>query len=257
MSRPDKTIFRALDDILAGFDVSHDFGRREAYEASIDYARKNLIDHPQRDEFVAQAAKRLGFVATSFDAILARRRLTRGTWLDVWISDIDEEVAVTGTREGIQYLIDLLVRLRDSDSSGEHFHLDRGAIPMTDVSANLILFKEDESWFTDEDTTGSFEPYPQREIDPANVHALQIIHFPPEDYPLSANRLYRVIDVGPGDPNDDRCKELPGGDPSRYFKFRFTGDEGEPTEFTFHLDDPGLNFFTHREIMGLALKSID
>ena len=256
MSRPDKTLFRTLDEILARFDLSHDFGRREAYEASIDYARKNLIDHPQRDEFVAEAAQRLGFVAASFDAILARRRLTRGTWLDVWISDIDEEVAVTGTREGIQYLIDMLVRLRDSELSGEHFHLDRGAVPMTDVSANLILFKEEESWFTDEDVAGVIEPYPLREVEPQSIHALQLIHFPPEDHPLTVNKLYRVTSVRPGSESDEAIKELPGADASRYYIFRFMGDEGS-LEFTFHLDDPGVNFFTHREIMALALKSID
>ena len=48
-----------LDRILGGFDLSHDFGRKRAYEAAIDYARDHLVEDPHCDEFLAAAAKRL------------------------------------------------------------------------------------------------------------------------------------------------------------------------------------------------------
>lgn len=255
MSRPVEHFSRLLDELLSQHDLSHDFGRREAYEKAIDYARKNLADHPDREAFLREAAARLGFTPMSWDA-LSRRRLNKGTWLDVWISDDDEEVALTGTREGLQHLIDLLVRLRDADDPEEHYHLDRGYLPMTDVSANLVLFKEDASWFTGEAANGEIEPYPRREVEPEAVHAIQFIHFPPEDLPISANVLYRVLEIERIEAPDQTTKELPGGDPDRYYRFTFQADGNQKFSYGFHLDDPGVNFFTHREIMTLALKTI-
>ncbi|MDX1583125.1 MAG: hypothetical protein R3338_05935, partial [Thermoanaerobaculia bacterium] len=125
MSRPVEQFSRLLDELLSNHDLSHDFGRREAYEKAIEYARRNLADHPDRNGFLSEAAARLGFAPMSWDA-MSRRKLNKGTWLDVWISDDDDEVALTGTREGLQHLIDLLIRLRDAEDPEEHYHLDRG-----------------------------------------------------------------------------------------------------------------------------------
>lgn len=255
MSRPIEQFSRILDELLGAHDLSHDFGRREAYEKAIDYARKNLADHPDREAFLQEAAMRLGFRPLSWDA-LSRRRLEKGTWIDVWISDDDDEVALTGTREGLQHLIDLLTRLRDSEDPDEHYHLDRGYVPMTDVSANLVLFKEEETWFTGEAATAEMEPYPAREIEPLAIHAIQFIHFPPEDLPITANALYRVISVEKIEGPDETSKELPGGDPDRYYRFEFQADGNQKFTYAFHLDDPGVNYFTHREIMTLALRSV-
>lgn len=255
MTRPVEHFGRLLDELLGKHDLSHDFGRREAYEKTIDYARKNLADHPDREAFLRESAARLGFTPLSWEA-LSRRRLDKGAWIDVWISDDDDEVAVTGTRDGLQHLIDLLTRLRDSDDPEEHYHLDRGYLPMTDVSANLILFREEESWFTGEATGGELESFPSREIDPEEIHVIQFIHFPPEDLPITANRLYRVVKVERLEAPDETSKELPGGDTARYCRFTFQADGNQKFTYGFHLDDPGVNFFTHREIMTLALRSL-
>ncbi len=255
MTRPVEQFSHLLDELLGSQDVSHDFGRREAYEKTIEYARQHLVDHPEREAFLREAAERLGFAPLSWDA-MSRRRLGRDTWLDVWISDEDEEVAVTGTREGIQYLIDLLIRLRDSDDPEEHYHLDRGYLPMTEVSANLVVFKEEESWFTGETSPENFEPFTRRELDPHSIHVIQFVHFPPEDLPITANRLYRVTEVEKAEAPDETSKELPGADTERYFRFTFQADGNQKFSYVFHLDDPGVNFFTHREIMALALRSI-
>lgn len=255
MTRPVEQFSHLLDELLGSDDLSHDFARREAYEKTIEYARKNLADHPEREAFLREAAARLGFAPLSWEA-LSRRKLGRDSWLDVWISDDDEEVALTGTKDGLQYLIDLLIRLRDSDDPEEHYHLDRGYLPMTEVSANLVVFKEDESWFTGEAASEDLEPFPHRDIEPESIHIIQFIHFPPEDFPITANRLYRVVEVEKAEPLDETAKELPGADPDRYYRFTFQADGSQKFTYVFHLDDPGVNFFTHREIMALALKSI-
>ena len=164
MSKPAEKHAQILEQILRPFDLSHDFGRKRAYEAAIDYARENLIEDPHCNDFLGAAAKRLGFAPITFDTLESRVKVPKNAWLDVWISDEDEEVAFTGTKEGLQYMIDLLTQLRDATDPEQHIHLDRGMLPMTENSANLVLFKEEESWFTGAAADGAQE-FPQREID--------------------------------------------------------------------------------------------
>lgn len=255
MSKPAERHAQILDQIIGPFDLSHDFGRKRAYEAAIEYARQNLLEDPQCNDFLLAAAKRLDFAPITRDTLESRVRLPKEAWLDLWISDEDDEVALTGTREGIQYLIDLLTQLRDSTDPEQHIHLDRGALPMTESSANLVLFKEDETWFTG--VAGeAMQEYPQREIDPKSIYAIQFIHYPPDDLPISAHRLYRVLKVEEeaGDPSS--LKEFGEGTEARYFRFTFIADNDEKFTYTFHLDDPAVNYFTHREILSLAMRSV-
>ncbi|HEX8616604.1 MAG TPA: hypothetical protein VF911_03365 [Thermoanaerobaculia bacterium] len=244
-----------LDQIISSFDLSHDFGRKGAYEAALEYARQNLIEDPQCNEFLLVAAKRLGFAAVTRETLETRVKLPKEAWLDVWISDEDDEVALTGTREGIQYLIELLTQLRDASDPEQHIHLDRGALPMTENSANLVLFKEEETWFTG--VAGeAIQEYPQREIEPKAIYAIQFIHYPPDDLPISAHKLYRVLKVEEENGQSTSVKEFVEGLESRYYKFSFIADNDERFTYTFHLDDPAVNFFTHREILSLAMKSV-
>jgi hypothetical protein len=256
MSRPAKDYAQILDQIIRPFDLSHDFGRKRAYEATIDYARQYLISDPQCDEFLKTAAERLGFQAISFDALENRVKVPKDAWLDVWISDEDDEVALTGTKEGIQYLIDLLTHLRDSGDPEQHVHLDRGLVPMTENSANLVLFKEEETWFTGAGTEGAADHYPQREIDPKQIYAIQFIHYPPEDLPISPHRLYRVLSVQDDDGYTPNVKEFVDGREDRYCRFTFIADNEEKFTYSFHLDDPAVNYFTHREILKLAMRAV-
>lgn len=255
MSRPAERYAQLLDEIIGTFDLSHDFGRKRAYEAAIDYARSKLVDDPHCNDFLHAAAKRLGFAAVTFDTLESRVKLPKNAWLDVWISDEDDEVAFTGTREGIQYFIDLMTQLRDAADPEQHIHLDRGSLPMTENSANLVLFKEEETWFTGTATEGTQE-FPQREIDPKSIYAIQFIHYPPEDLPISAHKLYRVLNVEQDDGHSPSVKEFGDGTDSRYFRFTFLADNEEKFTYSFHLDDPAVNYFTHREILSLAMRSV-
>ncbi|HXI13866.1 MAG TPA: hypothetical protein VNM92_14655 [Thermoanaerobaculia bacterium] len=256
MTRPVERFTQLLDRILSSFDLSHDFGRKRAHEAAIEYARQNLMDDPHCEDFLQVAAKRLGFTAASFEGLGSKVKLGTGAWLDLWISDEDDEVALTGTREGIQYLIDLLTQLRDSPAADEHIHLDRATHPMTDNSANLVLFKEEETWFTGADAEAEEEQYPEREIVPESIFAIQFIHYPPDDLPITAQKLYRVSNVEKEVGEAANLKEFGEGSEDRYYRFSFVADTGERFNYTFHLDDPGVNYFTHREIVSLAMKSL-
>ncbi len=255
MSIPAERYEQILDQIIGPFDLSHDFGRKGAYEAALDYARQNLTEDPHCNEFLLAAAKRLGFAPVTRETLEGRVKLPKEAWLDLWISDEDDEVALTGTREGIQYLIDLLTQLRDSSDPEQHIHLDRGSLPMTENSANLVLFKEEESWFTGVAGEG-LQDYPQREIDPKTIYAIQFIHYPPEDLPISAHKLYRVLKVEEDGGSSTGIKEFGEGTENRYHRFTFIADNDERFTYTFHLDDPAVNYFTHREILSLAMKSV-
>jgi hypothetical protein len=255
MSRPAERHAQLLDQIILPFDLTHDFGRKRAYEATIDYARTHLVEDPHCNEFLDAAAKRLGFAAVSFDTLESRVKLPKNAWLDVWISDEDDEVAFTGTREGLQYMIDLLTQLRDSSDPEQHIHLDQGVMPMTESSANLVLFKEEDTWFTGEGIEGEADEYPEREIDPKQIYAIQFIHYPPDDLPISAHRLYRVLKVEPDHGESASMKEF-GGSENRYFRFTFVADNAEKFTYSFHLDDPAVNYFTHREILKLAMRAV-
>jgi hypothetical protein len=255
MSKPAAERFaHLLDPILERFDLSHDFGRKAAYEAAIDYARGNLIDDAQCNAFLEAAATRLGFAAVTLDTIESRVKVPRNAWLDVWISDEDEEVAFTGTKEGIQYMIDLLTHLRDSKDPEQHVHLDRGLMPMTENSANLVLFKEEESWFTGAENEAL--EFPQRDIDPKQIYAIQFLHYPPDDMPITAHKLYRVMRVEADDGVSESVKEFPEGVEARYVRVTFIADDDERFTYSFHLDDPAVNYFTHREILKLAMRTV-
>jgi hypothetical protein len=256
MSKPAERYTQLLDQIIRPFDLTHDFGRKRAYEAAIEYARQHLVEDPHCNDFLKVAATRLGFAPITFDTLESRVKLPKNAWLDVWISDEDDEVALTGTREGIQYLIDLLSQLRDAGDPEQHIHLDRAILPMTENSANLVLFKEEETWFTGASTEGMAETYPEREVDPKSIYAIQFIHYPPDDLPISAHKLYRVLKVEADDGYSSSIKEFGDGTENRYFKFTFIADNEEKFTYTFHLDDPAVNFFTHREILKLAMRSV-
>lgn len=256
MSEPAERYAQILDEIVGPFDLSHDFGRKGAYEAAIEYARQHLTDDPHCNDFLLAAAARLDFAPVTRETLDSRIKLPKEAWLDLWISDEDDEVALTGTRAGIQYMIDLLTQLRDATDPDQHIHLDRGTLPMTENSANLVLFKEEESWFTGVGSE-ALQEYPQREIEPKSIYAIQFIHYPPDDLPISAHRLYRVMQVEEAEGESaTNIKEFEGAAENRYYRFTFVADTDERFTYTFHLDDPAVNYFTHREILSLAMKAV-
>ncbi len=51
-------------------------------------------------------------------------------------------------------------------------------------------------------------------------------------------------------------KEFGDGGDGRYYRFTFIADNDEKFNYSFHLDDPAVNYFTHREILSLAMKKV-
>src|SRR2546430_14073404 len=100
MSKPVERHAQLLDQIIRPFDLSHDFGRKRAYEAAIEYAREHLIEDPHCKDFLETAAKRLGFAAVSFDTLESRVKLPKNAGLDVGVSVEDDEGPLPARQEG-------------------------------------------------------------------------------------------------------------------------------------------------------------
>src|SRR5438046_8996577 len=77
MSRPAERYTQLLDQLIRPFDLTHDFGRKQAHEATVDYARQHLVDDPHCNDFLKAAAKRLGFAPVSFDTLESRVKLPK------------------------------------------------------------------------------------------------------------------------------------------------------------------------------------
>ena len=54
----------------------------------------------------------------------------------------------------------------------------------------------------------AMQEYPQREVDPKSIYAIQFIHYPPDDLPISAHKLYRVLKVEEDDGYAATVKEF-------------------------------------------------
>jgi hypothetical protein len=65
-----------------------------------------------------------------------------------------------------------------------------------------------------------------------------------------------VLKVEPDDGYSATIKEFGDGHENRYYRFTFVADNEEKFNYSFHLDDPAVNYFTHREILKLAMRSV-
>ena len=66
----------------------------------------------------------------------------------------------------------------------------------------------------------------------------------------------RVLKVETDDGYSPTIKEFGEGSENRYHRFTFIADNDEKFTYSFHLDDPAVNYFTHREILRLAMRSV-
>src|ERR1700736_5221633 len=105
MTKAAERAAQLLDQIIRPSELTHDFGRKRAYEAAIEYAREHLIEDPHCNDFLSVAAKRHDFAAIPFDTLGNRVKLPKNALVDVWITYEDDESAPTGTGDRVQYLI--------------------------------------------------------------------------------------------------------------------------------------------------------
>ncbi len=250
---------KLLQKILAPFDLSQPGQIDRAYETCVDYARRNLLNDPNCNDFLLLASQKLETIPVHLDTIGLTTPMSPESRLDLYVSD-ENEVVLSGNREGLSYLIDLLNKLKDEEPS-EHFHLDPGEAPLTRRSWPFIVYREEHPWF-DEQDTHPIEALglPDRStLDPGQVVAIQFLDFPPAHLKLASQKLYKIgVSVGPNVsesphriPSKAWEKHYEGGAEGRYHEFALVNDAQVPVKVRLHLDDPGVQFFQRSDLANL------
>jgi hypothetical protein len=249
---------RLLKRILSRHDLNSPGGIDRAYEACVDYARQNLLKDPNCNAFLQLAAQKLETVPIHLDRISITTPIPLGSRLDLYVSD-ENEIVLSCNEEGIEYLAELLKRLKDEESN-DHLHLDPGEGPLTHRSWPLVVYKEGSDWFDEQElASGAPEPPPERAgLDPALVAAVQFLDPTPIPLHLTPHRLLKARLLGPA-PSSGETLQGPHGwekpfDPGaqdRAFLFAVTTDDGREVKALLHLDDPGVLYFKRIDLQDL------
>lgn len=253
-------------DFLAGYDLESDIGRFRAFRDAIAHAQEHLLDHPYCNLFLDRVGRSVGREPAYLDHLKARTPLPESARLDLCYED-DWGFVVTGNRPGLLWFSDLLRQLAEAPCSLDHVHLPNDERPLGARSYSATLYKEADDWFEKledgDDEDGEFDALPRRDLEAGQIYALQFVQFPPPELPLTVNRIYRVRQVAaaasdgptPVSPEAEDAGHKPfeaGGD-SRRFRFEFVGDTRRILSLVLHLDDPGVNFFTKKELVRVVL----
>ncbi len=256
---------KLVKKILAPFDLSQTGQIDRAYEACVDYARQNLLNDPNCNAFLHLAAQKLETLPVHLDTIGLTTPASPDSRLDLYVSD-ENEVVLSANREGLDYLLELLNRLKDEQPS-EHFHVDPGESPLTRRSWPFVVYREDSHWFDEQDSHAEDNAgMPDRSaLDPERVVAVQFLDFTPPPLRLSGQKLYKVTAPTPVDPSTRPApsqpfrhspqpsweKHLEGGAENRYHVFTLVNEVGKPIQARLHLDDPGVMYFERSDLANL------
>ncbi len=254
-----------VEQFLAGYDIESDIGRFRAYRDAIAHAQENLLQHPFCNLFLDRVGRAVGREPAYLDNLKFRIALPEGARLDFCYEE-DWGFVITGNADGLDYFSNLFSQLRSAPCALDHIHLPNDERPLGTRSYAVTIYKEADDWFerldTAEEGDDDFEDLPKRNLEAGQVYALQFVQFPPPELPLTVNRIYRVRSMDPtgeevpipdsGEVVDFKPFE---GRESRRFRFEFLGDTKRPVSLVLHLDDPGVNFFTKKDLMKVVIDA--
>ena len=247
----DDDIERALDEILSHYDLDDPKQRLEALEACVRYAEEELGADPACNLFLEMAAERLGQdQPVHFDWVHNAVPPDENSFIHC---DYDDEqgLQVSANAPGLQFLIEMLQSLLDSESTADHTHLYFQEPPLTLSSQPIAFFRDPDEWFMDrnEEYEEPSEPKP-RPFGPADVVALQPLTYPPESLAMSRGTLYRVYTWKPYEGETVPRKDYPGP-PERFILFTINDDRGERVQIACHLDDLDVHYLTMSNLLVL------
>lgn len=249
---------RILKRILLRHDLNQPGGIDRAYEACVDYARQHLLKDPNCNAFLQLAAQRLETVPIHLDRISITTPIPLGAKIDLYVSD-ENEIILSGNEEGLEYLAELLKRLKDEESN-DHLHLDPGEGSLTHRSWPLVVYKESSDWFEEQElASGVPEPHPERAaLDPMTVVAVQFLDPTPLPLHLPPYRLLKARPLGKTPESGETLqgphgweKPFEPGAPDRTALFALTTDDGREVKVNLHLDDPGVLYFRKTDLQDL------
>jgi len=242
---------RALDEILARYDIDDAKQREQALEACLRYAETELGADPTCNLFLEMAAERLHEEQPlHFDWVHNAVPPDENSYIHC---DYDEEqgLQLSANAPGLQYLIETFQALLEGESAADHTHLYFHEPPLTLSSQPVAFFKDPDEWFMDrnEEYEEPAEPKP-RPFGPGDIAALQPLSYPPEDLSISRGAVYRVYAWKSYEDEQAARKDYPGPG-ERFILFTINDDRGDRVQLACHLDDLDLHYFTARELSSL------
>jgi hypothetical protein len=247
----DDDLERALDDILGRYDLDDTVQRRQALEACLRYAEDELGADPACNLFLELAAERFGQDEPAhFDWVHNAVPPDENSFIHC---DYDEEqgLQISANVPGLQFLIETLQALLESESAADHTHLYFQEPPLTLSSQPVVFFRDRDEWFMERneeyEEPGELAPRP---FGPADVVALQPLTYPPESVAMARGTLYRVYAWKPYAGEEVARKDYPGP-PERFILFTINDDRGERVQIACHLDDVDVHYLTMSNLLVL------
>jgi hypothetical protein len=244
-------IERALEQILARYDLDDEAQRKQALEECLRYAEEELGADPACNRFCELAAERLRQEQpVHFDWVHNAVPPDENSFVHC---DYDDEqgLQVSANAPGLQYLIETLQALLESETGADNTHLYFQEPPLTLSSQPITFFKDPDEWFMErnEEYEEPGEPQP-RPFGPADVVALQPLTYPPESLAMTRGSVYRVYAWKRHEGETVARKDYPGP-PERFILFTINDDRGERVQVACHLDDLDIHYFTMSNLLTL------
>lgn len=241
---------KVIDKLAAGADLSRPEGREAAYEECIRYAELNLAGDLLCNVFLAHAATRLGANQVMRDVVREMVPLNGQALLHLGY-DPQEGPVLTGNREGIRYLGDLLKVLAEAPLLGEHLHLYWDEPPFYGETTGLVVYLEDDDWFSDHAYDPAISPEEpilyRRDLIAEQVMAIQFLVPMASSLSVAPQKLY-VIEETVKSSGDEVWSKLIRDDDSRLWIFTIRDDSGLKLRCALDLDDPEICFLTRDDL---------
>ena len=239
-----------IGDLVSGFDLSIEVGRKEAYSRCYEYARENLSQSAECNLFMAEAAEMFGQTRIHMDLVENMAAPSGAERFHVAF-DGNSECELTGNRSGLSYLSRVFRVLSETPMEGEHIHFNQGDPGMQGNTHGLTVFFEADEWFDRyaQDYERDEEQFiPEKKIDVRAVIALCVtVDFPPTFY-MSKDKIYRVVEYEEYDGREGIAAKRIRESISRMYAFTLVDDRGEDMKFVFDLDDWTVVFLTSGDL---------
>lgn len=245
-----------IEELISEYELNSEFLTRRAYRKCFEYAKQKFEDPAAFNAFMEMVAMRLGQVPIRKDIVRpivqsgGEERLHLGY-------ESERGPLLSANQSGLIYLVKVLQELAETNQPGEHVHFDNGQPPLHGKSFPLTISYQSDEWFINgaktQNSMAQEYPIPQRDINPARIKALVILQPLPPTFPMSRNKLYRVLSWKKLE--GEKCwqkkiRELT----ERMYVFRFISDDNQQEEMAFDLDDSQVLFLTDSELEQITGK---
>lgn len=245
---------KTIRELIKEFDLTSETHRKQAYKKCKAYADKTFTDNNAFNAFFKVAANILNIPPLVKDTAKQNVNRTGSEKLHLTYAKNSGPV-LTGNRDGLKYLAQILESLAASQQKGSHTHFYRGEFPMFGDTFPLTIYYDDDAWFeTYADTEEPLETIPVRSIEPDEIKALLINEEIPPDFNLTKGKLYRVQTLEAYNNQSVMIKSIREED-DRVYVFSLSDDTGSPVRIGLDLDDFTVLYFTAQMLQQIVASA--